>query len=119
MTHTCRVCGKDLMQFDDIVWRCRRNETHRASIIISKEFKTLDFEHILIYHEPDVHYGFEFNYLQNNSQISKVQVFRNGDEMPTLYEISTPLYNQSGILEVDFTDLKVLIDKMEKMETFS
>lgn len=119
MSHICRVCKNKLIQFDDIVWRCRRNETHRSSIIVSVENNALDFEHILIYHEPDIHYGFEFNYLKNFSQISKVQVHRNGDEMPVLSETSTPIYNQTGILEVDFSNLSELIDKMEKMETFS
>lgn len=119
MSYICRVCKRELIRFDDIVWRCARNETHRASIIVCLENGSIDFEHILIYQEPETHYGFEFNYLQNHSQISKIQIHHNSEEMPAMYETSNPIYNQSGILEIDFDNLPALIDRVEKMETFS
>ena len=108
----CRVCDQQLIRFDDIIYKCA-NVNHRYTIIVDMYSGSLDFESIKIYNNYASWFHLIFNHLKNYTQIAK------GNFSTHAHEEEVPFYQQDGIMCVDFKDMDKLLEKIERLETFS
>lgn len=115
----CRVCGRELLQFDDIIYRCE-GDMHKHTAIVNVHSGTVEFESIRIYREDRTWFNFIFNNLANYSQIARGKSLSTyGVNSLSLHEEEIPLYHEPGILDIDLTSMDKLLEKLETLETFS
>jgi len=126
----CKICKKKLVQFDDVISRCIAPD-HKTAVVMQFLDEDLfasspivvsapaplfsdriEFEHIKINLKEPVQYAFEFNYKDDFTQVVRITPEQGS-------ELQIPFYFQKGILEVDFSDIKALIEKIETLEVFS
>lgn len=108
----CRVCGKELSKFDDIIWRCE-GDNHKHTAIINVHNDIVEFESIRVYKDSTTYFNFIYNYLVNYSQIAR------GKRHSNFHEDEVPIYHERGMLEFDFSSMEKLMEKLDTLEIFS
>lgn len=113
MIYVCRVCNKQMKKFDAIIYKCEADD-HRTTIVITYKTHTPSVETVKIWN-PNAetqHYMFEFYFEDNCTQITRVL-------KGSLSETQIPFYKEEGIMEIDFSDMNAVYEKLETMDTFS
>jgi hypothetical protein len=114
----CRVCGNELIKFDDIIYRCFA-ESHQTTNLINGE--VIDLEFIKIFTTSDYWYIIIFFHILNYTQIARCRKYEVIHPNGVKYEHDEelPFYHESGLLNIDLTNLDKVLETFEMLETFS
>jgi len=121
----CPVCKNKLTQFDDLIYQCKSEDTHRYTLVMDYESSLhnivkIEFEHIRIPYKEGIFFALEISHKDNYSQIVKIYAYYNAEGKQTgTNELQIPFYRQDGIIELNFNNIPETIEKLEQLETFS